>query len=49
MIGAWLDRDSTLVYHVYAAPARALGISALSDQASAGAIMWVAGSVLPSR
>jgi cytochrome c oxidase assembly factor CtaG len=36
----------TLVYSGYAAPARALGISAVADQQQAGAIMWVLGSSL---
>jgi cytochrome c oxidase assembly factor CtaG len=46
LIGAWLDRHQTLVYAAYAAPARSLHISALTDQANAGAIMWVAGNTL---
>ena len=44
MIGAYLNRHATLVYPAYGPPARALGISALDDQAQAGAIMWVAGN-----
>jgi cytochrome c oxidase assembly factor CtaG len=43
VVGAYLDRNPSLVYSSYAAPAHALGISALGDQAQAGAIMWVAG------
>jgi putative membrane protein len=43
-IGAWLDRASSPVYSGYATAAHAFGISALQDQAHAGAIMWVGGS-----
>jgi putative membrane protein len=43
LVGAYLNRHSTLVYLAYGPPARALGISALDDQAQAGAIMWVIG------
>lgn len=43
LIGAYLNRDLTLFYPAYGPPARALGISALNDQAQAGAIMWVIG------
>jgi cytochrome c oxidase assembly factor CtaG len=46
VLGAWLDRDPSLLYAPYAAPARALGISAVADQQQAGAIMWVLGSSL---
>ena len=42
LIGAYLNRHATLVYPAYGPPARTLGISALDDQAQAGAIMWVA-------
>ncbi len=45
LIGAYLNRDQTLFYPVYAAPARALGVNALLDQQVAGAIMWVASTV----
>ena len=45
-IGAYLNRATSLVYAPYAAPARALGISALGDQAQAGAIMWVGGGCI---
>jgi putative membrane protein len=44
LIGAYLNRHPTLVYPAYGPPARALGISALTDQAQAGAIMWVLGA-----
>lgn len=44
LIGAYLNRHVPLVYGAYAAPARALGVSALNDQAQAGAIMWVVGN-----
>lgn len=43
LIGAYLNRHATLVYPAYGPPARTLGISALDDQAQAGAIMWVLG------
>ena len=46
LIGAWLDRQVTIVYGAYAAPARSLHISALTDQANAGATMWVAGNTV---
>jgi cytochrome c oxidase assembly factor CtaG len=46
VIGAWLNRDPTLAYPAYASPAHTLGISAVSDQQHAGAIMWVAGGML---
>lgn len=46
LIGAWLDRSQTLVYSAYAAPAHSLHISALVDQANAGAIMWVGGNTI---
>ncbi len=46
VVGAILNRSSTLVYPAYGAPAHALGISALADQAQAGAIMWVGGDTV---
>ena len=46
LIGAYLNRHATLAYPAYAAPARALGIDAVDDQAQAGAIMWVAGNTI---
>jgi putative membrane protein len=46
IVGAYLNRHATLVYPAYAAPAKGLGISALTDQANAGAIMWVAGNLI---
>jgi putative copper resistance protein D len=46
LLGAYLNRHTSLVYAGYAAPARALGISAVVDQQQAGAIMWVLGSTL---
>lgn len=46
LFGAWLNRDPTLLYPLYAAPARSLGISALADQQQAGAIMWVLGTAV---
>jgi cytochrome c oxidase assembly factor CtaG len=44
LVGGWLNRTPALAYPNYAAPARALGVSALADQQHAGAIMWVLGS-----
>lgn len=46
LVGAYLNRHSTLVYPAYGPPAHALGISAVDDQAQAGAIMWVVGDVV---
>ncbi|MBV9464604.1 MAG: cytochrome c oxidase assembly protein [Solirubrobacterales bacterium] len=46
LLGAYLNRHGSLIYPHYAAPARALGISAVADQQQAGALMWVAGSVV---
>jgi putative membrane protein len=46
LVGAYLNRHATLAYPLYAAPAHALGVSAVEDQAQAGAIMWVAGGVI---
>jgi putative copper resistance protein D len=46
IVGAYLNRHPTLVYPAYAAPAHSMGISAVVDQQQAGAIMWVAGSVI---
>jgi putative membrane protein len=46
VVGVALAGTQRLVYPVYAAPARALHVSALADQHRAGALMWVAGSLL---
>jgi putative membrane protein len=46
LVGAYLNRHATLVYPAYGAPGRTLGVSALTDQANAGAIMWVAGNMM---
>jgi cytochrome c oxidase assembly factor CtaG len=46
LVGAVLNRQASLIYPAYAAPGQALGISAVADQAQAGAIMWVAGNTL---
>jgi putative membrane protein len=46
LLGAYLNRATTVVYHPYLVPARALGISAVNDQQQAGAIMWVLGSLV---
>lgn len=45
-VGAYLNRAPTVVYAGYAEAARTLGISALGDQAQAGAIMWVGSGVV---
>jgi putative membrane protein len=46
VIGAYLNRHTSLVYAPYGPPAHALGISAVIDQQQAGAIMWVVGSTV---
>lgn len=46
IIGAWLNRALSVVYPAYGLPAHALGVSAVTDQQQAGAIMWVAGNML---
>ncbi|HEY6396183.1 MAG TPA: cytochrome c oxidase assembly protein [Solirubrobacteraceae bacterium] len=46
LVGAYLNRYPALVYAPYAAPARTMSVSALVDQADAGAIMWVVGDVI---
>jgi putative membrane protein len=46
LVGAYLNRHASLLYPAYGPPAHALGISALADQADAGAIMWVIGNVV---
>ncbi len=46
LIGAYLNRDPTLAYAPYAAAAHRLGVNAVVDQQQAGAIMWVAGSLV---
>jgi putative copper resistance protein D len=46
IIGAYLDRHTTLVYAPYGPAGHGLGISPLLDQQQAGAIMWVLGTVL---
>ena len=45
VLSAWLVFAERLLYPSYAAVSRPWGISALNDQAAAGAIMWVPGSV----
>jgi putative membrane protein len=45
VLSAWLVFAEHLIYPSYAAVSRPWGISALDDQAAAGAIMWVPGSV----
>ena len=46
LVGAYLNRHASVFYAPYGPPARALGVSALDDQAQAGAIMWVLGGVI---
>lgn len=46
LVGAFLNRHATVFYPAYGPPARALGVSAVNDQATAGAIMWVLGNVI---
>jgi putative membrane protein len=45
-LGAYLNRATSVVYSGYALPAHGFGISAVTDQQQAGAIMWVLGSSL---
>jgi cytochrome c oxidase assembly factor CtaG len=45
VLSAWLVFAERLIYPSYAAVSHPWGISALNDQAAAGAIMWVPGSV----
>jgi cytochrome c oxidase assembly factor CtaG len=44
-VAASLTFAGTVIYPSYAAAARYYGISALKDQAAAGALMWVLGSI----
>jgi cytochrome c oxidase assembly factor CtaG len=44
VVGAFLNRHAGVFYAPYAPPAQALGVSAVDDQAQAGAIMWVLGN-----
>jgi len=46
LVGAYLNRHTTVIYSAYAAPSRALSVNPLTDQAQAGAIMWVLGDVI---
>ncbi|MEX2113046.1 MAG: cytochrome c oxidase assembly protein [Pirellulales bacterium] len=45
LLAAWLCFAGTVIYPHYAAVPRVAGISALVDQATAGVIMWVPGSI----
>src|SRR5215472_14934302 len=45
-LSAFLIFSEHVLYPTYAAVPRLWGISALDDQAAAGAIMWVPGSVI---
>jgi cytochrome c oxidase assembly factor CtaG/polyferredoxin len=44
-LSAWLVFSSSVVYRTYEIAPRLGGLSALDDQATAGAIMWVPGSI----
>jgi putative membrane protein len=44
VVGVWLGEARHVVYPVYVEPSRALHVSALADQAHAGAIMWACGT-----
>ena len=46
LVGAYLNRDPRLLYAPYGPAARALGVSPITDQAQAGAFMWVGGDML---
>ncbi len=46
LVGAYLNWQSVVVYPPYTDTARRLGVSALRDQATAGAIMWVLGNTI---
>jgi cytochrome c oxidase assembly factor CtaG len=46
VIGVILETDGSPRYTEYLAPARRLGVSALADQRLAGALMWVAGTLV---
>jgi len=45
-LSAWLVFSTQVVYRTYELAPRLGGISALSDQSTAGAIMWVPGSIV---
>jgi len=45
VLSAWLVFAERVIYPSYAAVSHPWGISALNDQAAAGAIMWVPGSI----
>jgi cytochrome c oxidase assembly factor CtaG/polyferredoxin len=44
-LSAWLVYSTRVVYRTYELAPRVAGISALDDQSTAGAIMWVPGSI----
>jgi putative membrane protein len=46
LIGAYLNRHTSVAYGPYREAAHGLGVSALGDQASAGALMWVVGDTV---
>jgi cytochrome c oxidase assembly factor CtaG len=45
-VGVWLGTAGQPRYPAYIEPARALGVSALEDQRTAAAVMWVGGSLV---
>lgn len=45
-VSAFLTFSGRVIYPSYEAGAKVFGISALNDQVAAGALMWVAGSIL---
>lgn len=46
LVGAYMNRHTTVIYAAYTSAAHALGVSATADQAQAGAIMWVVGNTV---
>jgi cytochrome c oxidase assembly factor CtaG len=46
IVGVGLVDAGSARYEAYLAPARELGVSALADQRTAGAIMWVDGALV---
>jgi putative copper resistance protein D len=46
IVGVGLVDAGSVRYEAYLAPARQLGVSALADQRTAGAIMWVGGALV---
>lgn len=46
LVGVWLASSASALYPAHLAAARELGVSALADQSSAGAILWLGGSLV---